>query len=115
LQLSLHPELIPDKDFMNELAGVSGKNELVMFAYTGLLMRHRGNDEAIALLENTVEDANVYPLPALRYRLGTARLRKSDPGCVGDFAFFLMNYRGNEMRKSAWQKIGWMRLLQGDK
>jgi len=89
-------------------------NPLMMYCFTNLTYKSGKNEDALNMM-NTFDDAGTFPFHFLHYKKGQLRLRKLDPGAREDFEFYLRNFKGLNYIKSAYQKLAWTYLLQGDK
>ncbi|MFM9051248.1 MAG: hypothetical protein ACKOKF_02870 [Bacteroidota bacterium] len=114
LQTTLYADTEPDPYLMSCLGRDALSNDLLLQAYTGILLRNEGNDEVVRLLQSHTVKAGVFPLPGLKYRLGMARLRKFDRACIADFRSYIRLSNGKSLCKSSYQKIAWMRLIEND-
>ncbi len=72
------------------------------------------NEEAIALIDQRPSGEGYLSIPFFDYLRGLAALRSWNPHSEEYFKRFLQNFHGRNYIKSAWQKIAWSRLLQGD-
>lgn len=87
---------------------------LLAYSHSNMLMKYAKNDEAIEVISGAV---NLQPdiFPFLYYKRGLAFLRKGELNRASqDFKFFLSRFKGVNYIKSAWQKLSWIALLQGD-
>jgi hypothetical protein len=88
-------------------------NPLMMYCFTNLTYKSGKNEDALKMM-NTFDDAGTFPFHFLHYKKGQLRLRKLDPGAKEDFEFYVNNFRGLNYIKSAYQKLGWIYLMQND-
>lgn len=81
-------------------------------AHIGIYGKH--NDEALRILEQRPTDSSYVNFPFLNYLYGLGKLNRLDKDADSYFKLFLAGYKGNNHIKSAYQKIAWGYLLQGD-
>ncbi|HXH18043.1 MAG TPA: hypothetical protein VNJ07_03080 [Chitinophagales bacterium] len=72
------------------------------------------NEEALRLFENLPSGSEYLVLPVLEYYRGLAKLNRLDLRAYGDFNRFLHINRGQNLIKSAYQKMAWVKLLEGN-
>ena len=72
------------------------------------------NDSIINLLENRKADPNDYQIEYLHYMEGAARLNSLDFTGEKNYLLYVNRYKGKTFVNSAWQRLAWCRLLQGD-
>jgi len=72
------------------------------------------NDSVISILANRKQNSETAPLPYLDYMEGTALLNNLDYSAINHFKKFIRIFKGKSYVKSAWQRIAWIHLLQGD-
>ncbi len=96
-----------------EMASISQRSPLLHFARAVLLMKI-SNDDAIPFLINRPisKDAAVFYYPD--FLLAQAKLFKLEPEAQNLFKQYLKNYHGNNLKRSAVQKIAWSKFIQGD-
>lgn len=115
---SLHASLTPDQPvnplLMRLLKSGVVRNELIRISWAGILMKQRENDRALEVLSHPYDLSATLPLYFLDFRLGVARMRAFDKRASADLYRFLRNFKGGNYRKAAWQKLAWMRLMDGD-
>lgn len=87
---------------------------LMRYSYSNVLMKAGRNEEALQLLTDTIVPKNSYPVYILSYKTGLARLRKLDFSAEKDFQQFIIHFHGRNNLRSAYQKMAWIYLLQGD-
>jgi hypothetical protein len=81
-------------------------------AHVGVYGKH--NDEALKILNERSKSDLLSGFPYLDYLSGLARLAKLDTDAASYFKKFIAEYKGENHIKSAYQKIAWGYLLQGD-
>jgi tetratricopeptide (TPR) repeat protein len=89
------------------------KNPLIAFGYCGYLMRKSRADEAISILEDISQPADI-PFLLLEYRLGYAKLCKGDKDAVIHLLKFASSFKGKNYLRSTFRYISWYYLLSGD-
>ena len=62
-------------------------NPLLAYAFSNLLMRQGKNEEALTILNSTLENYNSFPFTFLYYKRGLSKLRKLDYSSVQDFQY----------------------------
>lgn len=93
---------------------MSLKSPLIAYVYSNMMMKRGENEESLWALDAAISKKDAYPFTFLYYKRGLCRLRKIDSSAATDFTYFLKNYNGKNNIKSAWQKLGWINLLNGD-
>lgn len=91
------------------------RNPLLTYAHSMLLMKLGRNNDAIEELTNRVSTEGQYPFHALEYFLGTARLNRLEKDANIELLKFTNNFKGKNLIKSAYHRLAWYYLLQGDK
>jgi len=89
-------------------------NPLACFALANVAMRTGKNDEAIKLLENRPRAEDYMPFPYLDFMLGNAKLNRLDADADFYLRKYILNFRGKNYIKQAYQKIAWHHLLKDD-
>jgi tetratricopeptide (TPR) repeat protein len=97
------------------LAEESKQSPLLLFARVMLLSKLGNNDEAISILSNRPHLPGQFPFSALDYYLGTAKLNRLDKDSNKTLIGFASSFKGKNLIKSAYQRLAWHYLLQGDK
>ncbi len=87
---------------------------MLQFAKSVFHLACSENDSIISLLENRKQIPNAYQIDYLNYMEGTARLNNLDFSAEKSFLLYVNNYKGKSFINSAWQRLAWCRLLQGD-
>lgn len=72
------------------------------------------NDAVITILENCTTEKGAYPFYYLSLVLGNAKLNQLDPAAQKHLLHFVNHYRGLNYIKSAYQRLAWLSLIQGD-
>ena len=87
---------------------------LMIFARATILMKNGLNDQAINVLHERTSGVQTFGFCYLDYLEGVARLNKLDHGASRFFEQFISGFRGRNYIRSAYQKLAWISLLQGD-
>ncbi|CAN5492282.1 hypothetical protein BH11BAC2_BH11BAC2_13000 [soil metagenome] len=96
--------------------GVSNLAEkpLLLFAKSVFHFSIAENDSVILLLTNRKQDPDAFYVNYLDFMEGSARLHHLDWTSEKLFLKYVNNYKGKSYVKSAWQRLAWIRFLQGD-
>ncbi len=89
-------------------------NPLIRYCYANTAMKWGRNDEAIEILESKESDKGTFPFYYINYKKGISMLRKLDPQAEKEFRYFIDNFGGMNHRKSNYQKLAWVKLLNAD-
>jgi hypothetical protein len=89
-------------------------NPIACFIQSTILIHLGKNDEAIAILMNRKLSENYYPVPYLDYLTGMTKLYKLDNTASNCFLKYINNFKGESFVKSAYQKLAWTYLIQGN-
>lgn len=73
------------------------------------------NDSIIHLLENRKQSPGQEPLNYLHYMEANARLNNLDPAADECFLKYINKHKGKSYILSSWQRLGWSKLIRGDK
>src|SRR5436190_3532496 len=87
---------------------------MLQFAKSVFHLACSENDSIIILLENRKYDPSDYQIEYLHYMEATARLNNLDFGSEKNYLLYVNSYKGKSFINSAWQRLAWCRLLQGD-
>lgn len=96
----------------NDSAVASGP--LNCYLKANLCMRIRKNDKAIEILESCVIPEGSYPFHYIQFVLGNAKLYRLDQQASRHFLNYINHYKGSNYIKSAYQRLAWLSLLDGD-
>lgn len=99
----------------SKFALISSQSPLMIYAQAMLLMKLGRNDEAISLLVSSPDNPGQFPFPALDFYLGTAKLNRLDKDANKFLLGFASTFKGKNQIKTAYQRLAWFYLLQGDK
>lgn len=88
---------------------------LFAYARAQAYLRNGRTDEAIAVLRGSPRGGHHYPFPYTDYLDGTARLYRLDLAeAESSLTRFVQSFGGKTAVKTAWQKLAWINLLNGD-
>jgi tetratricopeptide (TPR) repeat protein len=87
---------------------------LLCYIKANLSIRTGNNDQAIKILENCLIADGSYPFYYLDFLLGTALLNRIGQQAASHFLRFVNQYKGSNYIKSAYQRLAWLALLDGD-
>lgn len=90
------------------------RSPLLAYAFSRLLKEMKYNKEAVKLLENRHQEKEYYPFYYLDYLTGYYKLQALDSTANRDLLKFIEHYKGRIYLKSAYQKLSWYYLIQGD-
>ncbi|MFH1160613.1 MAG: hypothetical protein V1733_06675 [bacterium] len=90
------------------------QSPLLVYVRASTYMKNGKNDEVILLLEGYQPPVGVYPIVFLDYMEGLSRLNHLDLSAAKYLRKFLKEFHGINYIKSAYQKLAWCYLLQGD-
>ncbi|MFH1296647.1 MAG: tetratricopeptide repeat protein [Bacteroidota bacterium] len=90
------------------------KSPLIIYAKSSIFMKNGRNSEVISLLHNYCASPDTYPFVFLYYLEGLARLNNLDTSAAIYLNRFVKEFTGINYIKSAYQKLAWVYLLQGD-
>lgn len=87
------------------------KSPLLVYAASINYLNTGKNDLALWLLQNRPKGAAYFPFYYLEYLTGTAKLHKLDPEARLYFLRFVVNFKGKNFIKSAYQRLAWIDLI----
>jgi hypothetical protein len=90
------------------------KNPLLVFLSANTQLANRAYEAALKTLQSFRLPGNAYTLSYLSYLEGLLMLQRLDQGSEPMFLDYVTRYKGDSFIKSAWQKLGWIRLLGND-
>lgn len=88
------------------------KSPLLVYAASINYLNNGKNDLALGLLQNRPKGPAYFPFYYLEYLTGTAKLHKLDPEARLNFLRFVVNFKGKNFIKSAYQRLAWLELLK---
>jgi len=103
-------QLIQSRDYGQDLT----ESPLMIYGRTSILMKNGLNDEALKILQQRTLDDQQFPFCYLDYMEGLCRLNRLDMGSADCFHRYLQHFKGLNYIRSAYQKLAWIALLQGD-
>jgi tetratricopeptide (TPR) repeat protein len=98
---------------MNSIADIENK-PLMLFAKCVYHAANAENDSVIDLLSQRNSPDDSYHLYYLDYMEGIARLNNLDIKAENCFKKYVNGFKGKSFVKSAFQRLAWLRLIQGD-
>jgi hypothetical protein len=87
---------------------------LKLFAVNSIYLYNGNNEKTLELLSDRDTNTQEFPLFYLDYMYGLSKINNLDFTAEKHFNFYLQNFKGNSFVKSAYQKLAWIDLLQGD-
>jgi tetratricopeptide (TPR) repeat protein len=90
------------------------RNPLLIYALSRLYIYTGQNDKAIGLLVNRPKGRDYFPFYYLDYMTGVAKLNRLDKDAYKYLFSYVLNFRGKNYIKSAYQKLGWFYLINGN-
>ncbi len=93
---------------------LSGESPLLAYAAAVFQMHAGNNDEALAALSRSPSGPEYYPFHYMNYLNGLVRIQKLDAGASVWFLRYVNHYKGNSFIKSAYQRLAWIELLNGN-
>ena len=93
--------------------GLLLKNPMVIFSYSGFLMKKGKTDDAIKILEAAGNNID-FPFFMLEYRLGHAKLCRGDKDAIDHLLKFASSFRGKNYVRSAFRFVAWYYLINDD-
>lgn len=95
-------------------SSAASRSPLAIFAKASVLMKNGLNDKALATLQQRTNPPQSYHFYFLDYLEGLARLNKLDLGAAVNFRRYLEGFKGLNYIRSAYQKLAWIALIEGD-
>lgn len=89
-------------------------NPMLIYAVSSFYSHQAQNDRAIELLINRPLDKSYFPFQYLDYLTGVALLNKLDPKARIYLLRYVTSFKGKNFIKSAYQKLAWSFLCEGD-
>lgn len=89
-------------------------NLLNVFCISSVAMRTGRNDLAIQVLQTRPSGSEYTSYQYLDFMMGLAKARKLEPGASDYFKKFISEFRGKNYLKEAYQKLGWLELINGN-
>ena len=93
---------------------LAGASPLLAYAAAVFHMHAGNNDEALAALSRSPAGPEYYPFHYMNYLNGLVRIQKLDAGASVWFLRYVNQYKGNSFIKSAYQRLAWIELLNGN-
>ncbi|NTW31121.1 MAG: tetratricopeptide repeat protein [Bacteroidetes bacterium] len=89
-------------------------NPLLCYACSNIALKTFANDKAIKILLARPTDKEYYPFHYLDYQTGIAKLNRLDSDAYKYFYSFILNFKGQNYIKSAYQKLAWYYLINNN-
>ena len=89
-------------------------NLLLNFAACRIASKIGKNDLAIEILKNREQSEAHYPFLYLEYLMGVYKQNKLDPNAIHHFDKYVKHFNGKNYIKSAYMRISWHYLLNGE-
>ncbi len=105
-----------DIKIRNRLSNLSELNEkpFLQFAKSVFHASNGENDSVITILGYIKKNPEASNLCYLDFMEGTALLNNLNFSSINNFKKYIETYKGKSYINSAWQRIAWVKLLQGD-
>lgn len=87
---------------------------IACFVMANVAMRSDKGDEAIRILAKKPAGDEFHPFYYLDYMMGLAKLQRLDPDAGTYLNRFVSEFKGRNFIKDAYQKLGWIALLNND-
>lgn len=97
-----------------EFAPLLKSSPLISYAAASIAIRTGNNDKAIQILETKPSGSEYYPFHYLDYLLGVAKLNRLDYDAYKYLYSFILNFKGQNYIKAAYQKIAWYYLINNN-
>jgi tetratricopeptide (TPR) repeat protein len=114
-QSSLSLDGLREQTLMKSLRNYTDESLLLTYCYVNLAMKAGKNEEAITALNKPEIYKDAFPFAYINYKKGLLHLRKLDWRSSEDFNRFIHHFNGINFIKAAYQKLGWIALMNGDK
>ncbi|MBS1765203.1 MAG: hypothetical protein JSS90_09575 [Bacteroidetes bacterium] len=66
------------------------------------------------LLHNYIQPSNTYPIRYIYFLKGLSQMAEQDSMAFSNFNYYVKLYKGNSFVKAAYQKMAWIKLIDGD-
>lgn len=96
------------------LHDLPNENPLIVFAKANYFMKTGRNDKAIEVLNARKHQSKLFPFLYLEYMTGVAKLNSMDDEALSHLKTYVNHFDGINYLASAYQKIAWLHLIQGD-
>ncbi len=97
-----------------EFAELLTESPLISYAAASIAMKTGKTDKAIEILENRPDGDEYFKFYYLDYILGVAKLNKQDDDSYKYLYSFILNFKGQNYIKAAYQKIAWYYLINNN-
>lgn len=92
---------------------ISG-SPLLIYAASSYFLHNGMNNQALTLLLNRPKGQEYFPFYYLEYLTGIAKLNKLDKSAKLHFLRFVVNFKGRNFIKSAYQRLAWIELMDNN-
>ncbi len=90
-------------------------NPLLCYSFSNILLHTGHNDQAINILLSSPSGDEYFHFYYLYYLIGICKLNRLDDDANKYFVNYVSNFNGMNYIKSAYQKLAWYYLINGDK
>lgn len=90
------------------------KNYLLLYAWSGYLMRNGDNDIAINIIKRRVKDAGYIPFWPIEFVSGVAYQNRLDDDCTAHFYSYIKGVRSGNYINASYQRLAWQSLINND-
>ncbi|GAB1405268.1 hypothetical protein MASR1M74_24480 [Lentimicrobium sp.] len=97
-----------------EIMKLVSRSPLLIYSSVVFNMHNGQNERALNLLLQCPRGKGYYPFYYLDYLTGVAKLNRLDKDASVWFLRYLVNYKGEAFVKSAYQRLAWAALIEGD-
>lgn len=115
IEMNLQNDRTLVNNLLDSITRAEPDNPLMCYIRANLYMHSGRNDQAITMLETCKTTEGNYPLHYLEYLHGNARLNKLDKDAAKHLLNFVKRYEGKNYIKSAYQRLAWISLINGDR
>lgn len=98
-----------------QVTGQIKDNPLLIYAVSSFYSNRGINDKALVLLIHRPTDSQYYPFYYLDYLTGIALLNKLDTRARFYLLKYVTSFKGRNFIKSAYQRLAWSYLIEGNK
>jgi len=90
------------------------KNYLLIYAWSGYLMRNGDNDNAINVIEKRTKDSGYIPFWPIEFVSGIAFQNRLDNNCTAHFSSYIKGVRRGNYVNASYQRLAWQSLINND-
>lgn len=110
----VNKEIIYNSLRNNKISDEIKRNPLLIYALSAFYLDQGQNEKALTLLLGRPLDKSYYSFHYLDYLTGTALLNKLDKNAKVYFLKYVNHFKGRNFIKSAYQRLAWLYLIEGD-